>query len=126
MFLVFEALNDAHRINWWRKLKRLQEKAVLMLVLMQCFKQDMVHQQLVWNARLWFHMEQQKQVDNARRICRAVSVPVIVDSDTGYGNALECLEISKRVRICRSIAIFGFFLRIKDGQKDVDICKEKK
>ena len=25
-------------------------------------------------------------VDNARRICHAVSLPVIVDVDTGYGN----------------------------------------
>lgn len=32
-------------------------------------------------------------VDNARRICRAVSVPVIVDSDTGYGNALSVWKL---------------------------------
>jgi len=28
-------------------------------------------------------------IDNARKISNAVSVPVIVDSDTGYGNALS-------------------------------------
>jgi methylisocitrate lyase len=32
-------------------------------------------------------------VDNARRICRSVSVPVIVDSDTGYGNALSVWKL---------------------------------
>ena len=36
-------------------------------------------------------------VDNARRICRAVSVPVIVDSDTGYGNALSVWKLVKEL-----------------------------
>ncbi|RNJ79809.1 MAG: oxaloacetate decarboxylase [Nitrosopumilus sp. B06] len=36
-------------------------------------------------------------VDNARRICRAVSAPVIVDADTGYGNALSVWKITREL-----------------------------
>ncbi|MEM3171964.1 MAG: isocitrate lyase/PEP mutase family protein [Candidatus Nitrosotenuis sp.] len=46
-------------------------------------------------------------VDNARRICRAVSVPVIVDSDTGYGNALS---VWKLVSELESAGAAGMFL----------------
>ena len=46
-------------------------------------------------------------VDNARRICRAVSVPVIVDVDTGYGNALS---VWKLVRELESAGASGIFL----------------
>jgi len=46
-------------------------------------------------------------VDNARRICRAVSVPVIVDSDTGYGNALSVWKLVKELE---SAAASGIFL----------------
>lgn len=46
-------------------------------------------------------------IDNARRICRAVSVPVIVDSDTGYGNALS---VWKLVRELESAGASGIFL----------------
>ncbi len=46
-------------------------------------------------------------VDNARRICRAVSVPVIVDADTGYGNALS---VWKLVRELESAGASGMFL----------------
>ncbi len=46
-------------------------------------------------------------VDNARRICRAVSVPVIVDSDTGYGNALSVWNL---VRELESAGAAGIFL----------------
>lgn len=45
--------------------------------------------------------------DNARRICSAVSVPVIVDSDTGYGNALS---VWKLVRELESAGASGIFL----------------
>ncbi len=45
--------------------------------------------------------------DNARRICNAVSVPVIVDSDTGYGNALS---VWKLVRELESAGASGIFL----------------
>ncbi len=46
-------------------------------------------------------------VENARRICRAVSVPVIVDSDTGYGNALS---VWKLVNDLQSAGAAGIFL----------------
>lgn len=36
-------------------------------------------------------------VDNARRICRAVSVPVLVDADTGYGNALSVWKVTREL-----------------------------
>ncbi len=45
-------------------------------------------------------------VDNARRICRAVSVPVIVDSDTGYGNALSVWKIVKELESAGAAGIF--------------------
>jgi 2-methylisocitrate lyase-like PEP mutase family enzyme len=32
-------------------------------------------------------------VDNARRIIRAVNIPVIIDIDTGYGNPLTVLSL---------------------------------
>ena len=54
-------------------------------------------------------------VDNARRICRAVSVPVIVDADTGYGNALS---VWKLVRELESAGASGiFFGRSKMAKK---------
>lgn len=46
-------------------------------------------------------------IDNARRICRAVSVPVIVDSDTGYGNALSVWKLVKELE---SSGASGMFL----------------
>jgi methylisocitrate lyase len=46
-------------------------------------------------------------VENARRICRAVSVPVIVDADTGYGNALS---VWKLVNELESAGASGIFL----------------
>jgi len=45
-------------------------------------------------------------VDNARRICRAVSVPVIVDSDTGYGNALSVWKLVKEIESAGASGIF--------------------
>ena len=46
-------------------------------------------------------------VENARRICNSVSVPVIVDSDTGYGNPLS---VWKLVRELESLGAAGIFL----------------
>ncbi len=45
-------------------------------------------------------------VENARRICRAVSVPVIVDSDTGYGNALSVWKIVNELQAAGAHGIF--------------------
>ncbi|MDE1863398.1 MAG: isocitrate lyase/PEP mutase family protein [Thaumarchaeota archaeon] len=46
-------------------------------------------------------------VGNAGRICRAVSVPVIVDADTGYGNPLS---VWKLVNELESVGAAGIFL----------------
>jgi len=45
-------------------------------------------------------------VDNARRICRAVQVPVIVDADTGYGNALSVWKLVKELESAGASGIF--------------------
>ncbi len=45
-------------------------------------------------------------IDNARRICRAVSTPVIVDSDTGYGNALSVWKLVKELESAGAAGIF--------------------
>ena len=45
-------------------------------------------------------------VDNARRICRAVTAPVIVDSDTGYGNALSVWKLVKELESAGASGIF--------------------
>ena len=46
-------------------------------------------------------------VDNARRIIRAVDVPVLVDADTGYGNPLN---IWRLVQDLESLGAAGIFL----------------
>lgn len=46
-------------------------------------------------------------LDNARRIIRAVSVPVLVDADTGYGNPLNVWRL---VRDLESSGAAGIFL----------------
>ena len=45
-------------------------------------------------------------VDNARRICRAVSVSVIIDADTGYGNALSVWKLVKELESAGAGGIF--------------------
>ena len=45
-------------------------------------------------------------IENARRICRAVSIPVIVDSDTGYGNALSVWKLVKELESAGAAGIF--------------------
>lgn len=45
-------------------------------------------------------------LENARRICRAVSVPVIVDSDTGYGNALSVWKLVNELQAAGASGIF--------------------
>jgi methylisocitrate lyase len=46
-------------------------------------------------------------VDNARRIIRAVQVPVLVDADTGYGNPLNVWRL---VQDLESLGAAGIFL----------------
>lgn len=45
-------------------------------------------------------------VENARRICQAVSVPVIVDADTGYGNPLSVWKIVRELEAAGASGIF--------------------
>ena len=45
-------------------------------------------------------------VDNARRISNAISVPLIVDSDTGYGNALSVWKLVKELESAGAAGIF--------------------
>lgn len=45
-------------------------------------------------------------VDNARRICSAVSVPVIVDADTGYGGALNVHHLVRQLEEAGAGGIF--------------------
>ena len=45
-------------------------------------------------------------VENARRICRAVNVPVIIDADTGYGNALSVWKLVKELESAGASGIF--------------------
>ena len=45
-------------------------------------------------------------VDNARRICRAVYTPVIVDVDTGYGNALTVDKLVRELEVAGASGIF--------------------
>ena len=61
-------------------------------------------------------------VDNARRICHAVSIPVIVDADTGYGNALS---VNKLVRELESAGASGIFLEDQKWPKRCGHMKGK-
>ena len=45
-------------------------------------------------------------VDNARRISNAISIPLIVDSDTGYGNALSVWKLVKELESAGASGIF--------------------
>ena len=45
-------------------------------------------------------------VENARRICNAVSTPVIVDADTGYGNALSVWQLVRELEAAGAAGMF--------------------
>ena len=45
-------------------------------------------------------------VENARRICAAVSVPVLIDADTGYGNPLSVWKVVKELESAGASGIF--------------------
>jgi len=61
-------------------------------------------------------------IDNARRICHAVSVPVIVDADTGYGNALS---VNKLVSELETAGASGIFLEDQKWPKRCGHMKGK-
>ncbi|MDA0756068.1 MAG: isocitrate lyase/PEP mutase family protein [Crenarchaeota archaeon] len=44
--------------------------------------------------------------DNARRIANAISVPLIVDADTGYGNALTVKKLLRDLQVAGASGIF--------------------
>lgn len=45
-------------------------------------------------------------IENARRICKSVSVPVIVDADTGYGNPLSVWKLINELEAVGAAGIF--------------------
>jgi len=45
-------------------------------------------------------------IENARRICKSVSVPVIVDADTGYGNPLSVWKLVNELEAAGASGIF--------------------
>jgi 2-methylisocitrate lyase-like PEP mutase family enzyme len=45
-------------------------------------------------------------VENTRRICRSVSIPVIVDCDTGFGNAINVLRTVEEVIRAGAASLF--------------------
>ena len=53
-------------------------------------------------------------IDAARRICRSVSLPIIVDADTGYGNALN---VAQTVRELIGAGAAGCFLEDQQWPK---------
>jgi len=53
-------------------------------------------------------------IDTARRICRGVSIPIIVDADTGYGNALN---VARTVRELIGAGAAGCFLEDQQWPK---------
>ncbi|MDP7040024.1 MAG: oxaloacetate decarboxylase [Myxococcota bacterium] len=42
-------------------------------------------------------LSQSEMLDVARRVCRAVNIPVIVDGDTGYGSALNVMHMVREL-----------------------------
>src|SRR5512140_3571905 len=38
------------------------------------------------------YLTQTEMADTARRVCRLTDIPVLVDADTGYGNALNVIR----------------------------------
>src|SRR5262249_53301347 len=52
-------------------------------------------------------LTQTEMIDRARRICMSVSIPIIVDADTGYGNPLN---VHRTVRELIAAGAAGCFL----------------
>ena len=59
-------------------------------------------------------LTQTEIVERARRICRAVEIPIIVDADTGYGNALN---VARTVRELLDAGAAGCFLEDQQWPK---------
>ena len=59
-------------------------------------------------------LTQTEIVERARRICRSVDIPIIVDADTGYGNALN---VARTVRELIDAGAAGCFLEDQQWPK---------
>jgi len=53
------------------------------------------------------YLTQTEMADTARRVCRLTDRPVLVDADTGYGNALNVL---RTVELYHAAGAAGLFL----------------
>lgn len=51
-------------------------------------------------------LTQTEMVETARRVCRSVDVPVIIDADTGYGNALNVIRTVKELMAAGAAGMF--------------------
>ena len=68
-------------------------------------------------------LTQTEIVDRARRICRGVEMPIIVDADTGYGNALN---VARTVRELIDAGAAGCFLEDQQWPKRCGHMRGKK
>jgi methylisocitrate lyase len=59
-------------------------------------------------------LTQTESVDQARRVCRSVAIPIIVDADTGYGNPLN---VVRTVRNLIDAGAAGCFLEDQQWPK---------
>jgi len=62
-------------------------------------------------------LTQTEVVERARCICRSVDIPIIVDADTGYGNALN---VVRTVRALIDAGAAGCFLEDTQGGSRVE------
>ena len=68
-------------------------------------------------------LTQSEIIDRARRICRSVSIPIIVDADTGYGNPLN---VARTVRELIDAGAAGCFLEDQQWPKKCGHMRGKK
>ena len=68
-------------------------------------------------------LTQTEIVERARRICRGVEIPIIVDADTGYGNALN---VARTVRELIDAGAAGCFLEDQQWPKRCGHMRGKK
>src|SRR5436190_21914178 len=68
-------------------------------------------------------LTQTEMIDRARRICMSVSIPIIVDADTGYGNPLN---VHRTVRELISAGAAGCFLEDQVWPKKCGHMRGKK
>ena len=68
-------------------------------------------------------LTQTEIVERARRICRSVEMPIIVDADTGYGNALN---VARTVRELIDAGAAGCFLEDQQWPKRCGHMRGKK